>query len=70
LQQLIHGIEFQRHPVSGYNGQASAVQQLTASIEHISVQTTQNAKNAEDANKLASSARSNAEQGNIQCRTC
>ena len=50
----------------GATEQASAVQQLTASLEQISSQTALNATNAEAANSLAVNARRNAEQGNQQ----
>lgn len=52
----------------GATEQASDIQQLTASLDLISTQTTLNAKNAEEANGLVSNARQNAEQGNRQMR--
>jgi len=48
----------------GTTEQASAIQQLTASLEQIASQTHLNAKNAEKANELANSAKSNASEGN------
>ncbi len=48
----------------GSTEQASAVEELTASITQIAAQTKQNAVNAAQANELANSARTNAEQGN------
>ncbi|WP_390622129.1 methyl-accepting chemotaxis protein [Bacillus tuaregi] len=50
----------------GATEQASSVEELTASLEEISAQTKLNADNANDANKLAEDAKSNAEQGNRQ----
>lgn len=52
----------------GATEQASAIEQLTASIEEISAQTRQNAESANQANELAVSAKSNAEQGNNQMK--
>lgn len=46
--------------------QASSIEQLTASIEQISAQTKESADNAEQANKLAEAARTNAARGNEQ----
>jgi methyl-accepting chemotaxis protein len=48
----------------GATEQASSVEQLTASLEQISTQTNLNAQNAEMANKLAISAKQNADSGN------
>jgi len=48
----------------GATEQASSIEELTASLEEISSQTRQNASNAQEANKLASVARTNALQGN------
>ena len=48
----------------GATEQASAVEELTASLEQISSQTTLNASNADKANQLATNARNNAESGN------
>ncbi len=50
----------------GATEQASAIEELTASIEEISAQTTKNAEHANEANKLAETAKSNAVQGNSQ----
>ncbi|AFA49646.1 methyl-accepting chemotaxis protein [Acetobacterium woodii] len=50
----------------GTTEQASSIQELTASIEEISTETSQNAVNANEANKLAIDVRSNAELGNQQ----
>ena len=52
----------------GASEQASSIEEVTASLEQISSQTRLNAKNASDANKLASAARGNAEQGNGQMK--
>ena len=52
----------------GATEQASAVEQLTASIEEISSQTRMNAENASQANSLAEHAKSNAVQGNKQMK--
>ena len=52
----------------GATEQASAVEELTASLETISTQTDQNAKNANMANELAVNAKSNAVEGNNQMR--
>jgi len=46
--------------------QASAIEQLTASLEEISSQTDLNARNANQANDLAEAAKNYAEQGNRQ----
>ena len=48
----------------GATEQASSVQELTASLEQIASQTNLNAKNAEEANAFALSARENASEGN------
>jgi methyl-accepting chemotaxis protein len=48
----------------GATEQASAIEELTASLEDISSQTALNAQNAEKASQLASSAKTEAEQGN------
>ncbi len=48
----------------GAMNQASAIEQLTASMEEISSQTTVNAENAESANKYAEEAKRNAASGN------
>lgn len=50
----------------GATEQASAIQELTASLEQISSQTHLNAKNAGQANELAETAKINAVQGNTQ----
>ena len=50
----------------GASEQASSIEELTASLEQISSQTQLNAQNASQANKLASMAQGNAEQGNRQ----
>lgn len=50
----------------GATEQASSIEELTASLEEISVQTTRNAQHAEEANRLAVSARSDAQKGNEQ----
>ncbi len=50
----------------GASEQASSIEELTASLEQISSQTKLNAQNASQANKLASIAQGNAEQGNGQ----
>ncbi|MHB8064856.1 MAG: HAMP domain-containing methyl-accepting chemotaxis protein [Ruminiclostridium sp.] len=50
----------------GSTEQASSVQELTASLEEISVQTKQNAVNADQANELSITAKENAAQGNEQ----
>jgi methyl-accepting chemotaxis protein len=50
----------------GATEQASSIEQLTASLEEISVQTKQNAENANEANLIAEAAKSNAAQGNSQ----
>ncbi|MHB8129295.1 MAG: methyl-accepting chemotaxis protein [Mobilitalea sp.] len=52
----------------GATEQASSVQQLTASLEEISSQTELNAKNANQANELAETAKLNAVQGNSQMK--
>ena len=48
----------------GATEQASAIQQLTASLEHIATQTRLNAENAEEASKLTKKTRENALRGN------
>ena len=48
----------------GASEQASSIEELTSSLEQISAQTKQNAQNANEANKLASTARGDAERGN------
>ncbi len=50
----------------GASEQAAAVEALTASLEEISAQTEQNARNAGRANEVAETVRRNAEQGNVQ----
>ncbi len=50
----------------GSTEQASAIEELTASIADIASQTKQNAMNANEASELAASARENAEKGNSQ----
>jgi len=50
----------------GATEQASAIEQLTASIEEVSAQTKQNAENANNASRLAETARENALKGNEQ----
>jgi methyl-accepting chemotaxis protein len=50
----------------GATEQATSVEELTASLEEISSQTDLNAKNANQANELAETAKSNAVQGNTQ----
>lgn len=52
----------------GATEQASSVEQLTASVEEISSQTKLNADNANRANELAETAKSNASQGNTQMK--
>jgi len=49
----------------GSTEQASAVEELTASLEEISAQTKQNAENADQASKMALTAKDNAVDGNI-----
>lgn len=53
----------------GTTEQASSIQELTASIEEIAAETQRSALNANDANELAISVRSNAEKGNTQMLT-
>ncbi|MDF2568264.1 MAG: methyl-accepting chemotaxis protein [Oscillospiraceae bacterium] len=48
----------------GSTEQASSVEELTASVDEIAAQTTKNAENAEKANKLALTAKSDAVKGN------
>lgn len=50
----------------GATEQASSIEQLNASLEEISSQTKLNAQNADEANKLAETARADAEQGNTR----
>nr|WP_320026420.1 methyl-accepting chemotaxis protein [uncultured Acetobacterium sp.] len=50
----------------GTTEQASAIQQLTASIEEVAGETKKNAMNANEANELAMRVRNNAEVGNTQ----
>jgi methyl-accepting chemotaxis protein len=50
----------------GTTEQASAIQQLTASIEEVATETKKNAMRANDANDLSMQVRSNAEVGNDQ----
>lgn len=52
----------------GATEQASSIEELTASLEEISSQTKLNAQNADQANKLAETAKSNAIQGNSQMK--
>jgi Methyl-accepting chemotaxis protein len=52
----------------GSTEQASAIEELTASMEQISVQTKQNASNADEANNLSTAAMKDAENGNIQMK--
>lgn len=52
----------------GATEQASSIEELTASIEEISSQTKLNTQNANQANKLAETAKSNAAQGNSQMK--
>ena len=52
----------------GTTEQASSIEELTASIEEISSQTKINAQNANQANQLAETAKTNAIQGNTQMK--
>ena len=52
----------------GATEQASAIQQLTAAVEQVSVQARQSAENANRANALAVSTKTNAEQGSRRMR--
>lgn len=52
----------------GATEQASSIEELTASLEEISSQTKLNAQNANQANELAETAKSNAMRGNEQMR--
>ncbi len=52
----------------GATEQASAIEQLTASLEEISSQTKQNAENASNANAMAEKTKKNAIQGNNQMK--
>ncbi len=52
----------------GATEQASSIEELTASLEEISSQTKLNAGNANQANDLARTAKSNAMQGNVQMK--
>ncbi len=50
----------------GATEQASAVEELTASLEEVTTQTTQNAQNAQTTDELAKSIKKDAEEGNSQ----
>ncbi|MDO9493988.1 MAG: methyl-accepting chemotaxis protein [Acetobacterium sp.] len=50
----------------GTTEQASSIQELTASMKEVAGETMQNAKNANNANELASEVKTNAELGNVQ----
>ncbi|MBI4857499.1 MAG: HAMP domain-containing protein [Acetobacterium woodii] len=50
----------------GTTEQASSIQELTASMEEVAGETMRNAKNANNANELASEVKTNAEVGNVQ----
>jgi methyl-accepting chemotaxis protein len=50
----------------GATAQAGAIQELSATIAEIAAQTRENAANADNANRMALTARENAEQGNAQ----
>ncbi|MDD3364920.1 MAG: methyl-accepting chemotaxis protein, partial [Syntrophomonas sp.] len=52
----------------GATEQSSAIEELTASIRQIAIQTSQNAVNANQANELALNARDNAVEGNNQMK--
>ncbi|WP_373485903.1 methyl-accepting chemotaxis protein [Acetobacterium malicum] len=52
----------------GTTEQASSIQELTASIEEVADETKKNAMNANQANELARTVRSNAEVGNVQMK--
>ncbi len=52
----------------GTTEQASSIEELTASLEEIASQTEINAQNANQANKLAETAKNNAVQGNSQMK--
>ncbi|MCX7615014.1 MAG: methyl-accepting chemotaxis protein, partial [Clostridiales bacterium] len=52
----------------GSTEQASSIEELTASMEEIATQTKQNAKNANQANELALSAKNDAVKGNNQMK--
>ena len=52
----------------GATEQASSIEELTAALEEISSQTEHNAKNADNANKLAEAAKSNGIEGNNQMK--
>jgi methyl-accepting chemotaxis protein len=52
----------------GATEQASSIEELTASVEEISAQTRHNADNANEANSLAETTKTNAEQGNSQMK--
>jgi methyl-accepting chemotaxis protein len=52
----------------GTTEQASSIQELTASIEEVADETKKNAMNANQANELARTVRSNAEVGNMQMK--
>jgi methyl-accepting chemotaxis protein len=53
----------------GATEQASAVEELTASIDEIAKQTMVNAQNAEEASQLANNSKSNAAEGNEQMKS-
>lgn len=53
----------------GATEQAGAVQELSATIQEIASQTAINARNAHDANELANSVKTNADQGNAQMKS-
>lgn len=52
----------------GATKQASAIQQITASLADIASQTKKNAENAEQANQIAGSTKNSAEEGNKQMK--
>jgi len=52
----------------GATEQASTVEELTASLEEISSQTSLNAQNADKANEIATTAKTNANSGNTQMK--
>ncbi|MBF0288926.1 MAG: CHASE3 domain-containing protein [SAR324 cluster bacterium] len=53
----------------GSSEQAASLEQISSSMEELSAQTKTNAENATQANKLANSARNQAEDGNVQMKT-
>ncbi|MFQ5675916.1 MAG: methyl-accepting chemotaxis protein, partial [bacterium] len=53
---------------AGANRQAVSIQQITASLAEISLQTKQNADHAKAANKIAGETKDNASEGNRQMR--